>query len=166
MSNAATNTDLIAHTKALEAAGITIKLVMRVPAPLKSIADQVIRSASSVPANLAEGHGRIGRDRSNHWRIAYASAKEVDSHLMLLAHAGAISQNQALDAINAFDQVRAMTSPAYLTECLLRATNHGVRSCFAALVTKPGEICRLAFAPPEAMIRARHVCRTGRCHCP
>ena len=109
MSDAATNTNLIAHTKALEAAGITIKMVMRVPAPLKSIADQVIRSASSVPANLAEGHGRIGRDRSNHWRIAYASANEVDSHLMLLALAGAISRNLALDAIDAFDQVRAMT---------------------------------------------------------
>ena len=109
MSNAATKTDLIAHTKALEAAGIAIKLVMRVPAPLRSIADQVIRSASSVPANLAEGHGRIGRDRSNHWRSAYASAKEVDSHLTLLAHAGAINRNRALDAINAFDQVRAMT---------------------------------------------------------
>ena len=109
MSNAATNTNLVAHEKALEAAGIAIKLVMRVPSPLKSIADQVIRSASSVPANLAEGHGRIGRGRSNHWRIAYASAKEVDSHLMLLAHAGAISRTQALDAIDAFDQVRAMT---------------------------------------------------------
>jgi len=109
MSNAARNTDLVAHSKALEAAGIAIKLVLRVPAPLKSIADQVIRSASSVPANLAEGHGRIGRDRSNHWRIAYASAKEVDSHLKLLAHAGAISQKDAGDAMNAFDQVRAMT---------------------------------------------------------
>ena len=109
MSNAARNTDLVAHSKALEAAGIAIKLVMRVPTPLKSIADQVIRSASSVPANLAEGHGRIGRDRSNHWRIAYASAKEVDSHLKLLAHAGAINRTAARDAMNAFDQVRAMT---------------------------------------------------------
>jgi four helix bundle protein len=109
MSKSATNSKLMAHTKALEAAGITIKLVMRVPAPLKSIADQAIRSANSVPANLAEGHGRIGRDRSNHWRIAYASAKEVDSHLMLLAHAGAINRNQALEAISAFDQVRATT---------------------------------------------------------
>ena len=33
MSNAATNTNLMAHAKALEAAGIAIKLVMRVPAP-------------------------------------------------------------------------------------------------------------------------------------
>ena len=62
MSNARANTNLIAHQKALEAAGIAIKLVMRVPAPLKSIADQAIRSASSVPANLAEG---AGRDRAS-----------------------------------------------------------------------------------------------------
>ena len=109
MSNAATNTNLMAHTKALEAAGITIKLVMRVPAPLKSIADQAIRSATSVPANLAEGHGRIGRDRSNHWRIAYASAKEVDTHLRLLVHAKAIDANGAETALFLFDEVRAMT---------------------------------------------------------
>ncbi len=78
MSKAITATNLVAHSKALEAASIAIKLVMRVPAPLKSIADQSIRSSSAVPANLAEGHGRVGRDPSNHWRISYASAKEVD----------------------------------------------------------------------------------------
>jgi hypothetical protein len=35
------NTDLVAHDKALEAASTAIKLVMRVPAPLKPIADRV-----------------------------------------------------------------------------------------------------------------------------
>ena len=109
MSNAPANTNLVAHEKALEAAGDAIALVMRVPAPLKSIADQVIRSASSVPANLAEGHGRSGRDRFHHWRIAYASAKEVDSHLRLLAQAGAINRVKAGNAISTFDEVRAMT---------------------------------------------------------
>ncbi len=100
---------LIAQRKALEAAGIAIALVMRVPAPLKTIADQIIRSASSVPANLSEGHGRFGRDRMYHWRIAYGSAKEVDTHLRLLAGSGAIDTTQAEVAIRLFDEVRAMT---------------------------------------------------------
>ena len=109
MSNALTNTNLIAHEKALEAAGDAITLVMRVPAPLKSIADQVILSASSVAANLAEGHGRTGRDRLHFWRIAYASAKEVDSHMRLLARAGAINRIRTERTLSTFDEVRAMT---------------------------------------------------------
>ena len=109
MSNALANTNLVAHSRALEAAGIAIKLVMSVPAPLKTIADQAIRSASSVPANLAEGHGRSGRDRQHFWRIAYASAKEVDSHLRLLVQAGAVDGPRAEAALETFDEVRAMT---------------------------------------------------------
>jgi four helix bundle protein len=109
MSNALRNTNFIALDKALEAAGVAIALVMRVPAPLKSIADQVIRSASSVPANLAEGHGRSGRDRLHFWRIAYASAKEADSHLRLLAQAGAVKRAKVAEALDTFDEVRAMT---------------------------------------------------------
>jgi four helix bundle protein len=91
MPNALVDTNLVALDKALDAASFAITLVMRVPAPLKSIADQVIRLASSVPANLAEGHCRSGRDRMHLWRIAYASAKEVDSHLRLLARAGVVN---------------------------------------------------------------------------
>jgi four helix bundle protein len=109
MRNALPSTGLIAHSKALEAAGIAISLVLRVPAPLKSLADQVIRSASSVPANLSEGHGRSGRDRMHHWRIAYGSAKEVDTHLRLLTEAGAIDKARVSTALQLFDQVRALT---------------------------------------------------------
>jgi len=103
------NRRLVAHSTALEAAGLALALASRVPAPLRSLGDQVIRAASSVPANLAEGHGRAGRDRLNHWRIAYASAKEVDTFLHLLATAGAIDTPQAERAISLFDEVRAMT---------------------------------------------------------
>ena len=109
MSISVASTKLLAHDKALEAAGLAVKLVMRVPAPLKSIADQVIRSASSVPANLAEGHGRTGRARLHFWRIAYASAKEVDSHLRLLVSSGAVSTEETDKALAIFDEVRAMT---------------------------------------------------------
>jgi hypothetical protein len=47
--------------------------------------------------------------RTHFRRIAYASAKEVDSHLRLLAAAGAVIQNGTDIALDAFDQVRAMT---------------------------------------------------------
>ena len=100
---------LIAHRKALDAAGLAIQLALTVPAPLKSIADQIVRSATSVPANIAEGHGRIGRDRRHHWRIAYASAKEVDGHLRLLQITGSVATSKAEQARQLFDEVRAIT---------------------------------------------------------
>ena len=109
MLDALPNSNLTAYRKAIEAAGTAIDLVRRVPAPLKSLGDQVIRSAASVPANLAEGHGRTGRDRVHHWRIAYASAKEVDCHLRLLCVSGAVHRGKATDALQLFDEVRAMT---------------------------------------------------------
>ena len=108
MIDACQGNQLIVYGKAIEAAGEAISLVKRVPAPVKSLADQVIRSASSVPANIAEGHGRTGRDRLHHWRIAYGSAKEVDCHLRLLVHAGAINSTRVGDSLQLFDQVRAM----------------------------------------------------------
>jgi len=95
--------------KATTAAGIAISLVKRVPTLLRPIADQVVRSASSVPANLAEGAGRSGRDRMHHWRIAYGSAREVDAHIRLLIEVGAVSTNRADTALQLFDDVRAMT---------------------------------------------------------
>jgi len=109
MPKPAVHTTLIAHDKALEAAGQSIALALKVPAPLKSIADQVIRAANSVAANLAEGQGRIGRDRMHFLRIAYASAREIDSHLQLLARTGAVDSRRAAQALATFDEVRAMT---------------------------------------------------------
>jgi len=109
MNNALPKNNLIATEKAIKAAATAISLVKRVPAPLKAIADQVVRSASSVPANLAEGHGRSGRDRLHHWRIAYGSAKEVDTHLRLLIGVGALESAGAAKSLSLFDEVRAMT---------------------------------------------------------
>ncbi len=45
----------------------------------------------------------------HHWRIAYGSAQEVDCHLRLLAHAGAVDRHQAMTVLSLFDEVRAMT---------------------------------------------------------
>jgi four helix bundle protein len=109
MNNTPPNGNLIVTEKAITAAAEAISLVRRVPAPLKSLADQVIRSAASVPANLSEGHGRTGRDRTHHWRIAFASAKEVDTHIHLLAQSNTIDSLRAADVLDLFDRIRAMT---------------------------------------------------------
>ena len=109
MNNALPNSNLLVTEKAVEAAADAIGLARQVPAPLKSVADQIIRSAASVPANLAEGHGRLGRDRAHHWRIAYASAKEVDVHLRVLCLSGAVPRGKAMATLHLFDEVRAMT---------------------------------------------------------
>ena len=93
---------------ALQAAGTAIGLVSRIPTKYRSLADQVVRSASSVPANLAEGNGRIGKDRLYHFRVAYGSAKEVEVHLRLLVGAGVVESSLSSEAIELFDRVRAM----------------------------------------------------------
>ncbi len=102
-------TTLTAHELALEAAGSAVAIALRLPAPLRTVADELVRCASSVPANLAEGAGRTGRDRQHHWRIAYASALEADSHLRLLLAADAVDPDQTRQALELFDRVRALT---------------------------------------------------------
>ena len=94
---------------ALEAAGIAIGLVDGLPSKYRSLADQVIRAASSVPANLAEGRGRSGKDRSYHFRVALGSAREVDVHLRLILSIASVDRQETQKAIELFDRVRAMT---------------------------------------------------------
>jgi four helix bundle protein len=95
--------------KALDAANIAVTLVMRVPSPLNPIADQVNRSASSAPANIAEGAGRSGGHRAHHGRIASAFAREVACHLRLLCVCRGVPSGKASTALNLFDDVRATT---------------------------------------------------------
>jgi four helix bundle protein len=95
--------------KALRAADIALSIVRCVPSHLRPLANQVVRSASSVPANLAEGNGRVGRDRLHHFRIALGSAREVDTHLRLLLSGRSVNRCQAEEALQLFDDVRGMT---------------------------------------------------------
>jgi len=65
MHSALPATGLIAHSKALEAAGIAISLVTRVPAPFKSLADQVVRSASSFTLTPSTRLGQLKPSNSS-----------------------------------------------------------------------------------------------------
>ena len=47
----------------------------------KDLADQLVRAATSISLNLAEGAKRAGRDQTYHYRIADGSCAEVKASL-------------------------------------------------------------------------------------
>jgi len=56
---------------------------------LFAMSSQIRRSASSVPANIAEGHGRENTQSFiQYLRIAQGSLKELETHLLLSARVG------------------------------------------------------------------------------
>ncbi len=82
--------------QAQDLAHAILELTAELPASRVSetLARQLIRAAASVPANIAEGHGRFSPAAyRNHLSIAKGSACEVDSWLDLLRRLSLISPN-------------------------------------------------------------------------
>jgi len=64
------------------------------------LSDQIIRASLSVPANIAEGQGRLSKaDNARHLAIARGSLRELET---LLAHA----ENTAVMTAEALQQAR------------------------------------------------------------
>lgn len=75
--------DLVAWQKSYALALECYKLARVFPSSEQfGLTTQLRRAAVSVPANIAEGNGRMYRgDYLRHLRIAHASLKELDTHL-------------------------------------------------------------------------------------
>ncbi|MCB9727962.1 MAG: four helix bundle protein [Deltaproteobacteria bacterium] len=71
--------------------------------------DQATRAGASAALNLAEGGGRFGRDRVQHYRIAYGSAREASMALELMVGAGAVPEAAGAEVLELLDRVKAMT---------------------------------------------------------
>jgi four helix bundle protein len=74
----------------------------------RELGDQASRAVTSVALNLAEGSGRAGRDRCNHFRIAYGSALEASAALEMLLAVQAVPEKAAAEALKLLDGTRAM----------------------------------------------------------
>jgi len=62
---------------------------------LFAMSSQIRRSASSIPANIAEGHGRENTQSFiQYLRIAQGSLKELETHLLLAQRVGLLAENQ------------------------------------------------------------------------
>ena len=64
---------------------------------LFAMSSQLRRSASSIPANIAEGHGRENTQSFiQYLRIAQGSLKELETHLLLAERVGLLNGAQIL----------------------------------------------------------------------
>ncbi len=73
------------------------KVTQRFPkTEMFGIVSQIRRSASWVPANIAEGHGREGRPHFVQFlRVAQGSLKELETHLILSPRVGFLNGEES-----------------------------------------------------------------------
>ena len=100
--------DFIAFENALAIIEALRGIVAVVRRQEPSLANQIIRSASSVAANLAEGNRRQGKDRTHFFRIAAGSAEETRAHLRVALAWGWVGTHQIERPLNLLDQELAM----------------------------------------------------------
>ena len=76
------------------------------------LTSQLQRSASSIPANIAEGYGRIHRgDYVHHLSLARGSLMELETHLTIAVRLKFVSRDDALPVWNQSQNVgRMLTS--------------------------------------------------------
>ena len=70
------------YQRSIEFLALARSVVAQLPRGHAELADQLRRSAQSVPQNIAEGCGRTTRpDKAKHYTIARGSAMESAAHL-------------------------------------------------------------------------------------
>jgi len=74
-----------------------------------ALADQMRRSASSIPTNIAEGCGRNSNLELSHFlNVALGSSNEIDYQILLTKDLGYISQEQYELLKNQIGEIKAM----------------------------------------------------------
>ncbi len=111
MAKGYTHRNLILWNRAQQLALDVMKIVQRLPDTWGNavIARQIVASATSIGANIAEGHGRYapGAHR-NHLAIAKGSTAETDSWLDLLRRAGSLSEEEEARLHTECEKIAAM----------------------------------------------------------
>jgi four helix bundle protein len=83
------------YQRSIEFLALVHRLVPRLPRGQADLADQLRRSAQSIPQNIAEGAGRMSKpDKARHYTIARGSAMESASHLDVMKVGGFLDDEQ------------------------------------------------------------------------
>ena len=104
--------DLLVWQKAMDLVAESYMLSARLPkTETYGLASQIQRAAVSVPANIAEGHGRehLG-DYLHHLSVANGSLMELETHLLLCARLSYTPPNEVEDLLEKAGEVSRMLS--------------------------------------------------------
>jgi four helix bundle protein len=84
------------YLRSLDLIDLVALVIVRLPPGYAFLADQIRRSASSIPLNYLEGCGRTGAaDRRRFFSIAIGSAQEVAGTLDVMVRFSAVSSELA-----------------------------------------------------------------------
>jgi len=102
--------DLKVWQKAIDLVAESYRLAKLLPrTEVYGLTSQIQRAAVSVPANIAEGHGRehIG-DYLHHLSIANGSLKELETHFIIAAKLGYLSERETGPILERGEEVGRM----------------------------------------------------------
>ncbi len=103
--------ELRAWQEAAAVAADVVRIARRLRGPgSRAVADQLVRAAGSVPANIAEGFGRgLSTDGARYLVMARASAAELESHLRVAEYGGLVAADVAHDLVTRIRFARLLT---------------------------------------------------------
>lgn len=102
--------DLPVWARALDLVEACYKLSRQIPqSEISGLTSQIRRAAISIPANIAEGHGRkTPGEYIQHLSIANGSLKELETHLIITGRRNYAGEDEIIAALEACDEIGRM----------------------------------------------------------
>ncbi|MBK9216126.1 MAG: four helix bundle protein [Chloracidobacterium sp.] len=102
--------DLVVWQRAMDLVEACYKIVLEFPPDERyGLSSQLKRAVVSIPANIAEGHGRDGLGEYIHFLgVAQGSLRESETHLLLAGRLGFISKETLDDALRLSEEISRM----------------------------------------------------------
>jgi four helix bundle protein len=102
--------ELIVWSRSMDLVEVCYRLSTRLPqSETYGLASRIRRAAVSIPANIAEGHGRrnLG-EYIQHLAIANGSLEELETHLMISGRVNYLEENEIISALEASAEIGRM----------------------------------------------------------
>lgn len=102
--------DLVVWQKAMDLVALSYRISRMLPKDERfGLAQQIERSAVSVPSNIAEGHGRRHRgDFVHHLSIANGSLKELETQLLVAVRLAYVQEKDIAPAMALAEEIGKM----------------------------------------------------------